>query len=257
MAAHGGAVASDLVWTDGMPNWAPLFSVIPAPAPAAAPPPPPPPPQAAAPPPPAWQQPQQQQPQPSYQQQPQYQQPQYQQPQQQAPQYQMPMGMGNPGNVPGVAMAMNTGTNPPDMHWALVLVIGMFTGFFTLFWLYREVSFVKKIDPSSKAMQMFIMGFGGMIGYFVLALGMLAFDNNTMRAVFGLVGFVLMIGAFVCIVMGYFQMRDSIQRYYTTVEPIGLRLSGVMTFFFNIYYFQYHFSRIIKWKTTGVLDPQG
>ena len=54
-----------------------------------------------------------------------------------------------------------------------------------------------------------------------------------------------------------FSMRSSIQTYYNTTEPIGLRLSGVMTFFFSIYYFQYHFTRIADWKRTGVLRPQG
>ena len=37
-----------------------------------------------------------------------------------------------------------------------------------------------------------------------------------------------------------------------SVEPINLRLNGVMVFFFNVFYFQYHFARIRKWKTTGV-----
>ncbi len=45
--------------------------------------------------------------------------------------------------------------------------------------------------------------------------------------------------------------------YYNTVEPIGLRLSGVMTFFFNVFYFQHHMSRIVLWKLTGYLSPQG
>jgi hypothetical protein len=51
-------------------------------------------------------------------------------------------------------------------------------------------------------------------------------------------------------------MRSSLVQYYNTVEPISLKLSGVMTFFFNIYYFQHHFSRIAEWKRTGRLTPQ-
>jgi hypothetical protein len=56
--------------------------------------------------------------------------------------------------------------------------------------------------------------------------------------------------------MAVFQMKDSLENYYNTVEPINLRLSGVMTFFFAVYYFQYHFSRIAAWKKTGYLQPQ-
>jgi hypothetical protein len=42
--------------------------------------------------------------------------------------------------------------------------------------------------------------------------------------------------------------------YFNTVEPIALRLSGVMTFFFGILYLQYHMTRIADWKRTGVLS---
>ena len=54
-------------------------------------------------------------------------------------------------------------------------------------------------------------------------------------------------------ILGVFGMRRSLVTYYNTVEPIGLRLSGVMTFFFAVFYFQYHFMRIANWKQTGVL----
>jgi len=71
-----------------------------------------------------------------------------------------------------------------------------------------------------------------------------------------LFGIPIILGAVVCQIMAWFSMRNSLVNYYNTVEPIGLRLSGVMTFFFNVYYFQYHFTRIAEWKTTGVLIPQ-
>jgi hypothetical protein len=44
------------------------------------------------------------------------------------------------------------------------------------------------------------------------------------------------------------------EEYYNTVENIGLSLSGGMTFFFNVIYFQYHINRIARWKKTGVLS---
>jgi hypothetical protein len=48
-------------------------------------------------------------------------------------------------------------------------------------------------------------------------------------------------------------MARDLEAYYNSTENIGLRLSGAMVFFFNVFYFQYHFSRIAKWKKTGVL----
>lgn len=43
-------------------------------------------------------------------------------------------------------------------------------------------------------------------------------------------------------------MKASIEQHFNTVEPIGLQLSGVMTFFFNVIYFQYHFTEIARAK---------
>jgi len=60
----------------------------------------------------------------------------------------------------------------------------------------------------------------------------------------------------ILLVMGLvmvFGMRKSMVTYYNSVEPIGLQLSGIMTFFFTLIYFQYHFSRIANWKRTGIL----
>jgi hypothetical protein len=46
-------------------------------------------------------------------------------------------------------------------------------------------------------------------------------------------------------------MRSDIEEHYNSAEPIALVLSGVMTFFFNVYYFQYHFTRINELKRSG------
>lgn len=116
---------------------------------------------------------------------------------------------------------------PPDFHWALVLLLGVVTlGLFSIVWLCVEAGFVKKLKPSSD---------------FIVFL------------VLGLIPFLGVIFA----IIGIFKMRDVIQEYYNTIEPINLRLSGVMTFFFALLYFQYHFSRIAEWKRTGLLQPQG
>jgi hypothetical protein len=45
-----------------------------------------------------------------------------------------------------------------------------------------------------------------------------------------------------------FEIRDELYRHYNEREPIGLKLSPYMTFFFSYYYFQYHLYRIAKEK---------
>ncbi|HKR94759.1 MAG TPA: hypothetical protein VJW55_05335, partial [Candidatus Angelobacter sp.] len=68
-------------------------------------------------------------------------------------------------------------------------------------------------------------------------------------------GLIILAGVIVYFV-GVYSMRSDLEEYYNSAEPINLRLSGVMTFFFAVYYF-HHFSRIAQWKKNGVLQPQG
>ena len=156
----------------------------------------------------------------------------------------------------------NAGNMPPDMHWALVLVIGIFTlGIFSIYWLFKQANFVKQIDPTSKALPLAMASVGLRVLYVVIYLLLFALlrmmdSYALMSAVSGLSSLISLASA-VCMILAAFQMRTSLQNYYNSVEPIGLKLSGVMTFFFSVLYFQHHFSRIVKWKTTGVLDPQG
>jgi hypothetical protein len=163
----------------------------------------------------------------------------------------------------GAAPAMAVGGPvPPDLHWALVLLIGFFCGLFQYVWLFIEAAFVKKIKPDSNFLAFLITGlclmFGsGVLFYAAFIVSLAANPNNPDPPYVALALFFISFPAGVVVyVIGIFKMRAAIQDYYNTVEPINLRLSGVMTFFFNILYFQYHFTRIANWKKTGYLVPQ-
>jgi hypothetical protein len=146
---------------------------------------------------------------------------------------------------------------PPDLHWALVLLIGWFCGIFPLIWLFMQAGFVRKLDRTSNFMTLLIAGICiQLVAVFalVVTIGMAVNENQPPPILFLFV-FVALGGAVLHIV-GIFKMRSAIENHYNRVEPINLRLSGVMTFFFNIYYFQYHFTRIANWKKNGYLQPQ-
>src|ERR1039458_5423049 len=50
--------------------------------------------------------------------------------------------------------------DPPNLHWALVLVIGMFTcGIFSIVWMFVQASWMRKVNPNSKALFYYIAGF--------------------------------------------------------------------------------------------------
>lgn len=161
------------------------------------------------------------------------------------------------GNVYGATGAMPTaiaGPVPTDFHWALVLVIGFFTcGLFWWVWWIVEASFVRKLKSDSKALLFAILS---CVCYFTGAFingilkAMNPGDRTSLGLPFSLISLVLF-------VVAEFQMKDDLEEYYSSVEPINLRLHGGLTFFFAVWYFQHHLSRIAKWKKTGYLEPQG
>jgi hypothetical protein len=226
MIAEGRVSTTDLAWAEGLPNWAPLSQVIPAEAPAYLPAPPPPQPAA----------------QPNY----------------GAMGAQAMPAQAVPAQAAAASIAAPTaGPVPPNLHWALVLLLSLFTfGLFGLVWIFVEASFVKRLDPRNVSRALLIVAFLLEFAY----VGLMVFagiagggnDVQVVAAMGSLIGLIIT----VLVIVAFFKMRSSLVQYYNTVEPISLKLSGVMTFFFNIYYFQHHFSRIAEWKRTGRLTPQ-
>jgi hypothetical protein len=176
----------------------------------------------------------------------------------------VPQNYGQPSAQPGVApqnygqapiysqppeamapqpVAVPGGELPPGLHWALVLLIGLCTcGIFIYVWMFIEASFVKKLRPQNNALMLYAIGVGGLF-----AMGLLFLNRDLM-----MLAPLINIGCVIALILGHFQMKAAIEDYYNNVEPLNLRLSGVMVFFFNVLYFQYHFTRIREWKTTGV-----
>jgi hypothetical protein len=138
-----------------------------------------------------------------------------------------------------------------------VFVLGAVTfGIFTIIWVFKQANFVKRIDPSNPASKLFTIMILLLVVYIVVVTGAVLTQSTAAVAVIGAIGGLVDLGMAAISLIAIFKMRTSLLNYYNTVEPIGLRLSGVMTFFFNIYYFQHHFHRIAQWKQTGVLVPQ-
>lgn len=126
---------------------------------------------------------------------------------------------------------------PPNLHWAIVLLLALVTcGLFLWVWAIVEANWVRKVQPASKGM--ILWSFAMLLSIMQAVLS--ASQDETAKAiatVLSLVGLVLWIS-------GSFSMKNSIEEHYNTAEPIGLELNGVMTFFFNVLYFQYHFTQI-------------
>jgi GYF domain 2 len=155
------------------------------------------------------------------------------------------------------APAMAVTPVPPDFHWALVLLLVVVTC--TLFWwawLIVEAVWIRKINPQSKGLLFILLALGSnLVAGFINGVSS-ALDHAASSPFGGLFS----IASLVLLIVGVFAMRSDLENYYNTTENINLRLDGVgsalLTLFCNVFYFQWHFSRIAKWKKTGVLVPQ-
>jgi hypothetical protein len=160
---------------------------------------------------------------------------------------------------------------PPSLHWALVFLLNVFTsGIFVFVWNFVQSSWIKSIDPKSTATRDYILGIVlGMVGVIAMCIVVVAsvgveaiLEDHVSNVAIGAMGVGLLVFCAFLVAGGFFHfkavfgIRASMVHYYNSVEPINLRLSAIMTFFFNVFYFQYHFTRIANWKQTGVLQPQ-
>jgi hypothetical protein len=144
---------------------------------------------------------------------------------------------------PNLNQVYGTPLPPGGMHWALLLLLVVVTlGLFGTIWAFVQANWVRKIDRESKAILFLVISVGSSLMGQVL---------NGAREYF--IAFPILLAAVVFMYVSVFSMRASIERYYNTVEPRGLKLSGVMTFFFGIFYLQYHLHRILQEKRSTPL----
>ncbi len=140
--------------------------------------------------------------------------------------------------------------DPPEMHWALVLLLGIVTcGIFLIVWAFRQAAYAKKLDPSNRSTLYYVFYAVCFSVEILLTIANAVQPNDSVD----ILARVVQLGGVVCLLVGAFALRDTLERHFQSEEPVGLRLSGVITFFFNTLYFQYHLSRIANWRRTGVL----
>jgi hypothetical protein len=175
-----------------------------------------------------------------------------------APGYSAP-GYVAPGYVapgyaaPGIPASAAQYPAPPDLHWALLLVLLYFCGFFVVVWMFIISGYVKKLDPTSKGTLFYALSMGcAVLTGVVFVMGMSMVDHGDPSGPLAFAG-LLFLASMVLQYIGHFNVKGSLENHFNTAEPINLRLSGPMTFFFNIIYFQYHFNRINNWRRTGFL----
>jgi hypothetical protein len=139
----------------------------------------------------------------------------------------------------------------PNLNWALELLLGFLTcTLFVIAWNLVIASWAKRVQPTSKALMYYIiatvlmvLNFGGSYGGVVATMH----HQPHHQSVFG---GIIAIATWVVRLIARFTLRDTLEQHYNGPEPMGLRLSAVMTFFFGGIYFQYKLNRINETKET-------
>jgi len=141
---------------------------------------------------------------------------------------------------------------PPGLHWALVLLFAVVTcGLFTWAWAFVLSAYVRKLVPRNKALVWFIIGF--LVSFGAGIISSLTENRPDVQAVTSL----LQLGGMVLVVVGNFSLKNALEEHFNSAENVGLSLSGVMTFFFGVFYFQYHLGRIREARERQGLDSYG
>jgi hypothetical protein len=109
-------------------------------------------------------------------------------------------------------------------------VLGIVTlGIFIVIWGFVQAVWVRKVRPENHALY-YLFGY---LAAIILAVA----AGRPAEGLVRLIGGVLFLVA-------EFSMKADIEEYYSMLNPAGLQLSSVMTFFFGVMYFQYHFPEI-------------
>ena len=165
-----------------------------------------------------------------------------------------------PAFVPQVplvqAAALN---NPPNLHWALVLLFDCLTcSFFQMVWNIIMGAWFRRVSPGSKALWLYIASavlivIQGITGQ---ALGFMSgryagsgppFDPRGHYGVLATYGLIALV-AWITRLVARFTFRSELEQHFNTVDPIGLQINPVLTFFFGGLYLQSVLNRINETK---------
>ena len=141
--------------------------------------------------------------------------------------------------------------DPPNIHWALELLLGFVTCYvFVVVWNLVIASWANRVQPASKALMFYIIATvlilinAGSSWGVVIAITHHPGVPPPQHLLGNLVG----LAAWVMRLIARFTLRDTLEQHFNTAEPVGLRLSAVMTFFFGGIYFQYKLNEINQIK---------
>jgi hypothetical protein len=137
-------------------------------------------------------------------------------------------------------VASQNALKPPSLHWMIVLGLSIVTlGLFACLWMFRQARFARKIDTSNKATKQLAMGFALVLFAILLtAMNAITVARGGESSNLGTTGSVMSFFTLFMFVSAYLEIRKALTTQY------GIQMSSVLTVIFNVYYVQYHLTRI-------------
>jgi hypothetical protein len=140
--------------------------------------------------------------------------------------------------------------DPPNLHWGLVLLFSLLScGLFSSAWNLVQAAWMKKVAPQSTAFYYYVAAICVLAATFYT--GFQVVHTHSSHSIAGAMNLLYAI----LTLIGRFSLRSSLEQHYNSVEPMGLSLGVVMTFFFGDIYFQYHLNDIMRRKYAARLGP--
>jgi len=157
---------------------------------------------------------------------------------------QQPFGQPIPYAAPAYAQP-GLYPDPPNLHWALVLLIDLFTcGLFQMIWNLVIAAWLRRVEPASKALYYYIGGYALLLIYggsvypaFLGAMHHSVFHMHLGLRLLGLIAWILRLVA-------RFSVKASLEEHFNGPEPIGYTMNPVLLFFFGGLYIQAELNRI-------------
>ncbi len=158
----------------------------------------------------------------------------------------------NPAAQRAGAMAVSPYPDAPNLHWGLVLLFGLLTcTLFMFIWNLVVAAWLRRVQPNATSLFYYtgalvlalvqVMVSASVSMHHVMGPGLHMYSDNPVGSLIGLAVWVVRL-------IARFSQRASLEEHFNGPEPVGLRLSGVMTFFFGGIYFQYHLNQINAMK---------
>ena len=178
----------------------------------------------------------------------------------QQPNYAAPYPPVNP------ALTASQYSDAPDLNWGLYLLFAIITcTLFSKIMTVIQAAWLQRVQPNSKA----LLSYGIQYGILILSLVVRTVTHTIVNIsanyagdpfaalrqqnpISSLLSFLYVIMIFVSRMV----MRSALEEHFNTVEPVGLRLNPVMSFFFGGVYHQYHLNRINQMKQAARYGAQ-